>query len=63
MKIHIDWPWGFDVRTYGAPIRAYVHTKDGMWLIGAKSQARIRGEYGDTFRRITFHPTRDNLWR
>jgi hypothetical protein len=68
VRIHIDWPWSFDVREYGAPVRAYVHTERWSYIIGAKSQ-RWDPEFGygmwetPRYKRVTRHPNREAMCR
>ncbi len=54
--VFVDWPWS-EYGKMGAPFRIYIRTKNGQWLVGAKSQARDSdGYYRDKWKRITFHP-------
>jgi hypothetical protein len=62
MKIFVDWPWSSDVRRYGVPARAYIHTKG--WLITIGLFPWVRGQvwtgaegWTGRMRWITWAPT------
>lgn len=57
-EVHFDHHWSSDVRELGAPIRLYIRTPWGWWMIGEKSQVydRKTHKYTDRWSYVTYRP-------
>lgn len=56
--VHVDHPWSYDVKEYGAPKRVYVHSPYGTLMIGEPSQVydRKHKKYLDRYAHVTHRP-------
>jgi hypothetical protein len=63
VRIYVDWPWSENGRKYGAPFRAYIHTRRWFYAVGVKSQVWTEREGAtDRFAHITRMPERSSIY-